>query len=257
MKRTRRSLLMIRAWANDPARRRRASRRMKRCWRDPVFRQQRVEAAKLRMQSPETRRRISIALKRLWRDRRRRERMAAVMRRQWRDPTYRRLRVEHMKGRWRTPEHRRAVSRAVRRLWRSPVHRKRMARMMRRLWRDPKTRPKMLRAARGALGPSPGALKLHRVLGDGWFLEFWTPHGPIDLANPTKQLAVEVDGPEHRKPKQQRHDRRKERRLRSEGWTVLRVPERRCRRVEAVHGLTPDSATGFLRWLAQPDGDDL
>jgi hypothetical protein len=65
--------------------------------------------------------------------------------------------------------------------------------------------------------------------GTGWFLEFWTAYGTIDVANPTSRVALEVDGNDHRKPLQRRRDRRKQRGLARLGWTVHRLDERKCR----------------------------
>jgi hypothetical protein len=46
----------------------------------------------------------------------------------------------------------------------------------------------------------------------------------IDIALPSKRLAVEIDGPWHTRPKQIKSDKRKDRRLRSIGWSVKRFP---------------------------------
>jgi very-short-patch-repair endonuclease len=43
------------------------------------------------------------------------------------------------------------------------------------------------------------------------------------------QIAIEVDGPDHDKPKQRQRDRRKTQRLVRLGWTVFRVSEAGCR----------------------------
>jgi len=117
----------------------------------------------------------------------------------------------------------------IRRRWSDPAYRRRMARMLKRRWRDEAFRCRVLPLIRHNLGPSRGAQALHAWLGDGWALEWWTPHGPIDVAHPQLKLAIEVDGCDHQKPKQQCRDRQKERGLRRLGWTVFRVSEAGCR----------------------------
>lgn len=45
----------------------------------------------------------------------------------------------------------------------------------------------------------------------------------IDLAVPSKKIAIEADGKDfHSTPKQKAHDRKRDRYLRSKGWSVLR-----------------------------------
>ena len=68
------------------------------------------------------------------------------------------------------------------------------------------------------------------VLGPGWVPEYalslgrLTPGYPtnykLDLANPERMIAIEVDGPSHRARKGQ--DQKKDEKVRSLGWTVLR-----------------------------------
>lgn len=51
----------------------------------------------------------------------------------------------------------------------------------------------------------------------------WPRHYAIDIAMPEHKLAIEVDGPSHQGPKAKKIDQRKERWLRSNGWSVIRV----------------------------------
>jgi hypothetical protein len=173
--------------------------------------------------------RISKAMKRKWREPGRRQRLARWMTRQWQDPAYRRARVRTMKGHWRNDATKRRMSRAFKRRWRDPAHRRKMIRALTKAWRDPATRKRRIPISTRNLGPSQGARRLHRILADGWFLEFYTPHGFIDIANPIEHIAIEVDGIDHRKPVQRRRDERKQRGLIRDGWTVHRVDEYRCR----------------------------
>jgi len=45
----------------------------------------------------------------------------------------------------------------------------------------------------------------------------------IDFALPSEKIAIEVDGPHHDDPKQQRRDRFKNYMLKREGWKVIRI----------------------------------
>ena len=221
-----------RAWKREPWRRRQMSRLFRHLWQQPGYRRRQVDAARRLWSDPERRRRTSEALKRAWaRSPARRRRTAQQMKQQWRNPSYRRQRVAGMKGRLRDITVRRRMSAAQQRVWRTPGYCQRMSRILRRAWRacSPRRRAQRIAIAKRSLGPSLGARSLHRLLGDGWVLEFWTPHGPLDVANPAHMVAIEVDGADHDRPKQQRRDRQKERGLRRLGWTILRVSEADCR----------------------------
>lgn len=181
--------------------------------------------------------RIAKALRKLWRNRARRDRLARLMRRQWRDPRYRRRQVARMKGWHATPTTRRRMSLAFKRRWRDPAHRKKLIRALTKAWRGPVAiRRRRVAIARHNFRPSRGARRLHRLLGEGWFIEFYTPHGPIDIANPAERIAIEVDGIDHQKPAQRRHDRKKDGALRRRGWTVYRLCEYKCRALPTRKG---------------------
>lgn len=68
------------------------------------------------------------------------------------------------------------------------------------------------------------------VLGDQgnyrrWQREYKIERFYVDLAFPSLQIAVEVDGCYHINPKQQVKDRERQHLLESWGWAVLRVTE--------------------------------
>jgi hypothetical protein len=171
------------------------------------------------------RQRIARHMKRQWRDAAFRQHRSRALLRKWREPAFRRAHSEATTRQWAKPGMRARLQRAMRRPWRDPAHVRRMSRISKARWRDPRYRPILLANARRNLGPSPGALRLHALLGAGWILECWTPHGPIDIAHPGLKLAIEVDDLGHRRRKQQRRDRQKERALRGLGWAVFRVSE--------------------------------
>ena len=214
-------------WRN-PAFRTAMSELSKRSWGDPASRRRRIR----RMRGPKSvahRRRIGAAMKRAWQRPAFRQQMVAMMARRSRSPLSRRRRSQAAIRQWANPMIRQRLLDGIRRRWSDPAYRRRMARMLKRRWRDEAFRCRMLPAIRRNLGPSRGAQALHAWLGDGWALEWWTPHGPIDVALPQLKLAIEVDGCDHQKPKQQHRDRQKERGLRRLGWTVFRVSEDGCR----------------------------
>lgn len=217
------------AWATDPERRRRARLRMRRVWRKPGYRAMRSEQMSQRMQTAAIRRRISKALTRVWRTPRRRQLAALQMKRQWANPKYRRARIASMQGWWRNDATKRRMSRAMKRLWRDPAHRRKMILALTKGWRDPANRRRREAVSKSNFGPSQGARRLHQILGQGWFLELWTPQGFVDIANPVERIAVECDGRDHDKPKQRKRDRQKERGLVRDGWSVYRVCEYKCR----------------------------
>jgi hypothetical protein len=83
----------------------------------------------------------------------------------------------------------------------------------------------------------PQALLLER-LGEEWVAEYaektgqargsgYPRHYKIDIAHLAKKIAVEVDGPSHQLLTRKAQDRKKEDFLRSLGWTVLRLSNRR------------------------------
>lgn len=55
----------------------------------------------------------------------------------------------------------------------------------------------------------------------------------VDLHWPDRRLVVEIDGPTHQTPVQRARDRRRDARLRSLGWHVVRVPADRARMAPA------------------------
>jgi len=121
------------------------------------------------------------------------------------------------------------MSAAMQRVWQSPGYKRRLSRILKRRWHsNPKRYAERVAISRRNLGPSDGAKRLHAILGDGWYLEHFTPHGPLDVANPTLMIAIEVDGAEHRRPHIQRRDQQKTRALSKIGWTVVRLPEASC-----------------------------
>ena len=137
---------------------------------------------------------------------------------------------EAWKLKWRDPEYRRrqsiARSKASKRRWADPVSRARWtAAMKNNRWK-----------------PSKGALRLHKVLGRGWKLEYSIGCGLdghkkfglprtfyVDLAYPEMKLAIEVDGQSHLKPLQIIRDRMRDQCLKELGWSVFRVSEEGCR----------------------------
>jgi len=106
---------------------------------------------------------------------------------------------------------------------------------------DPKVREKSSRRLKeiqhkpsvhggNGMGLTPPQQILLDVLGDEWIAEYALSLGPrtqgyptcykIDIANPKRKIAVEVDGHSHRSRKAQ--DQKKDEKLASLGWTVLR-----------------------------------
>jgi hypothetical protein len=80
---------------------------------------------------------------------------------------------------------------------------------------------------------------LLETLGDGWIAEYVVKTGmrhdsgyptsyKVDIANPERMIAVEVDGETHRNPKQKQRDQKKQALLETLGWTVLRFSNREC-----------------------------
>ena len=78
---------------------------------------------------------------------------------------------------------------------------------------------------------------LKEALGNGWTAEYVIntagarakgapKHYKIDLAHPTCQIAVEVDGSSHQTEERRAQDRRKDRWLRRQGWRVFRFSNR-------------------------------
>lgn len=222
------SRAMRRRWKN-PVYRARMARLSKRLWGDPRLRRQRIRSMRGHTHSPQHRRRISEALKRAWQRPSYRRKMAAMMSERSRSPLSRRRRGVASRRMWTNPTIRQRILAALRRAWDKPVNRRRMSQMQKRRWRDPEYRRRLLSAIRGNFGPSLGARTLFDILGEGFFLEYYSPHGPIDIANPDLRIAIEVDGADHDKAKQQARDRVKERGLRRDGWTVYRLCEYKCR----------------------------
>lgn len=84
-------------------------------------------------------------------------------------------------------------------------------------------------------GNGHGPTRAQQTLADalGWPMEHvvptrakrssgWPSHYKLDIANPTLQVAIEVDGFSHQTAKIRAADRRKDAWLTSRGWTVLR-----------------------------------
>jgi len=224
-----RARTMRRVWKNDPKRRQRQSAFFLKLWQRPAYRRKVVKAQTGLRRSDTTKRRLSIAMKAVWRRPSYRRRVVGIITERWRDPLVRRRHSESIQRLWHTSAYRDKQLKGQRAIWSDPKHRRKMAALVKRRWRDPAFRERMLSIARRNIGPSQGSQRLHHALGDGWVLEFWTPHGPVDIANPQARIAIEVDGADHDRPKQQRRDRQKERNLRRLGWTVLRVSEADCR----------------------------
>ena len=72
----------------------------------------------------------------------------------------------------------------------------------------------------------------------------------VDAHWPDRHLIVEVDGHGHRRPAQRRDDARRDAKLRTAGWTVIRVPakevEHAPERVLSTLGLLPRRRTTGL-----------
>lgn len=106
-------------------------------------------------------------------------------------------------------------------------------------------------------GPSVPQQLLWEALGEGWEIEHVVKtgdapqfgrgdrpsHYKIDLANPEKRIAVEIDGPSHRGHEET--DRKKETFLSETGWTVFRYSNRQIAR----------DFPGILQELC-PDGEN-
>ena len=97
---TQKSTVLTREWrqrlkrlAQDPARRKSVSRLLKRWWRDPKYRRQRIAVARRLAQNPAMRARISCKLKERWRDPTYRRKMSLALRRGWQNPARRGRRV--------------------------------------------------------------------------------------------------------------------------------------------------------------------
>lgn len=71
-----------------------------------------------------------------------------------------------------------------------------------------------------------------RLIGKAWKMEYGITTGikkwgvsacyKVDLGNPLKKIAIELDGIGHQSPTSRKRDQKKERILRSLGWKVLR-----------------------------------
>jgi hypothetical protein len=161
-----------------------------------------------------------------------RRKISTSLRRHWRrHPARRRIAADHTRRQW--ARMRRRLCAAMRRRWQDPAYVARMAAISRARWQDPRYRPLMMANAKRSSQwrVSEGAKHLHALLGDGWHLEYWTPQGFVDVAHPTKRIAIEVDDLGHRRTKQQLRDRIKARGLRRSGWTLYRIPESHARTV--------------------------
>jgi hypothetical protein len=86
--------------------------------------------------------------------------------------------------------------------------------------------------------PAPQRALLN-ALGPSWSAEFivptkmprgcgWPTHYKLDLADPVRRLAIEIDGHCHAGPRRRQQDRRKTAFLAQRGWCVLRISNARA-----------------------------
>lgn len=115
----------------------------------------------------------------------------------------------------------------------SPVTREKVSQTMRRLGHQPR-----LRGGNGRPMPAVQQAMLS-LLGTQWVAEHaiptrmprtkgWPTCFKIDLANPTRMIAIELDGHSHETPSRREQDRRKTAFLAASGWSVVRVTNERA-----------------------------
>lgn len=163
-------------------------------------------------------------LKEYWKNKDYREKMSKVAsetrKRNWQDPGYRQDR-----RRWR------------RKLWEDPTYREQISKSFsegaKRKWKDKKKRKgleKQLALARGnSITPSKIQVSFFRKLCragiKGFRLEYRVGTYSVDIANPKKKLAIEIDGSYwHSKSA----DRRRDRNLKQFGWKTVRISTSRA-----------------------------
>ena len=149
-----------------------------------------------------------------------------------------------------TPKRAEACRQAMQRLRRNPQAMEKLRRYLlsgRNPFRDPAKRAEarnkahqklaasgypMLNGGNGK-GPTQPQLVLARLL--GWPMEYVVPtkglpgypsHYKLDIANPERRIAIEVDGQSHSSKAGRAKDIKKTRFLESRGWTVLRFRNR-------------------------------
>jgi hypothetical protein len=95
-------------------------------------------------------------------------------------------------------------------------------------------------------GPTEPQLKLWKALGPDWEMEYiqniWMgvrddtlpSHYKIDIADPVRMIAIEVDGFTHRSNRVKESDKRKDARLAALGWTVFRVSNKEAMRLSTI-----------------------
>jgi len=111
---------------------------------------------------------------------------------------------------------------------------------------------------------------LLEALGEGWTAEYAVKTGlrqdsgyptsyKVDIANPERMIAVEVDGETHRNPVQKQRDQKKQALLETLGWTVLRFSNRQCIQttqqcVQAINDDCPlDAIVASVEPMSLPD----
>ena len=98
-------------------------------------------------------------------------------------------------------------------------------------------RPRV-RGGNGRPLPVPQRMMLE-ALGAGWVAEYivptrmprsdgWPTHYKLDLGDPQRRLAIEIDGHCHASPSRREQDRRKTAFLAANGWCVLRITNARA-----------------------------
>jgi len=148
---------------------------------------------------------------------------------------------EAARKRWRDPEYRTkqliSFSERQKRLWSRRDYRRHHTGVLKKIWKDPERRKRLsIRHKQNGVRwrSSKGAIRLHRLLGRGWKLEFNVTLSryrryAIDIAYPEMRLAIEVDGKTHSNVKQRLRDAKRDRDLRFLGWSVFRISEEGCR----------------------------
>jgi hypothetical protein len=124
-----------------------------------------------------------------------------------------------------SPEERSAKGKASNRMF-DPAVRKKVSQTLQKIHHKPK-----IQGGNGRGFTVPQSILLDK-LGDGWFGEHvvctgkckgYPNHYKIDIANPELMVAIEVDGLSHQALSVKAKDKKKQEKLESLGWKVLRV----------------------------------
>lgn len=160
----------------------------------------------------------------------------AKLLRLWKTPAYQKRqeksRHEHMTDLWRNPKFRSKTSKAasksmkkrLRGMWRSRRYRKFQSSLMAERWKDTSFISKM--QARFKAFPSKAQVSLFKRICRaglrGFRLEYPIGRYSLDIANPKKKIAIEIDGSYWHRLRRHGAKVRRTRFLNEQGWTIRR-----------------------------------